>query len=145
MITYSLYAFDPRVRRAAEALAESGHQIDVFAICREGMTASNDNGPLRIRLLRMRKKQAGLARHAFEYGVFFSWVFVLVSLLHARRRYDVVYVHNMPNFLVFAGLFPKIGGAKIVLDVHDPAAELLAAIRGRDLPPRAQRLANAEE
>ena len=93
----------------------------------------------------MQKKQTGLARYAFEYGAFFSWAFVLVSLLHARRRYHVVYVHNMPNFLVFAGLFPKIGGAKIVLDVHDPAAELLAAIRGRDLPPWAQRLANAEE
>jgi glycosyltransferase involved in cell wall biosynthesis len=51
----------------------------------------------------------------------------------------------MPNFLVFAGLLPKMGGAKIVLDVHDPAAELLTDIRGRDLPPLVKRLANAEE
>ena len=56
-----------------------------------------------------------------------------------------MYVHNIPNFLVLAGLFPKVSGAKIVLDVHDPAAELLADILGRDLPPWAERLANAEE
>ena len=31
----------------------------------------------------MQKKQTGLARYAFEYGAFFSWAFVLVSLLHA--------------------------------------------------------------
>ena len=145
MIAYTLYASDPRVKRAAEALAERGHQVDVFTISHDGTRKSGDCGPLRLRFLRMEQKQTGLARYAFEYGAFFSWAFVLVSLLHARRRYNLVYVHNMPNFLVFAGLFPKISGAKIVLDVHDPAAELLADIRGRDLPPWIQHLANAEE
>ena len=145
MIASTLYAFDPRVKRAAETLTETGHQVDVFAISHDGTRGSTDGRLLRIRLLRMEKRQSGLARYVFEYGVFFSWSFVLVSLLQARRRYDVVYVHNMPNFLVFAGMFPKIGGAGIVLDLHDPAAELLADIRGRDLPSWVQRLANAEE
>lgn len=145
MVAYTLYAFDSRVKRAAEALAERRHQVDVFALSHDWTTASNDGGPLHIRLLRMQRKQAGLARYAFEYVAFFSWAFILVSLLHARRRYHVVYVHNMPNFLVFTGLFPKIGGAKIILDVHDPAAELLADIRGRDLPPWGRCLVNAEE
>jgi glycosyltransferase involved in cell wall biosynthesis len=145
MVAYAVYAFDARVKRAAEAFTENGHQVDLFAVSRDGTKASADGGPLHIRLLRMQKRQTGLARHAFEYGAFFSWAFALVSLRHARRRYDVVYVHNMPNFLVFTGLFPKISGAKIVLDVHDPAAELMADIRGGDLPPRVQRLVNAEE
>ena len=145
MIAFALYPFDPRVRRAAEALTKSGHQVDVFAISYDGTRAGSDCGPLQVRLLPMKKKKTGLARYAFEYGAFFSWAFVLVSLLHARRRYHVVYVHNMPNFLVLAGLFPKVSGARIVLDVHDPAAELLADILGRDLPPWAERLANAEE
>lgn len=146
MIAYTLYAFDARVKRAAEALAERGHQVDVFAVSHDGTKASGDGGgPLRIRLLRMQKKQTGLGRYAFEYCAFFSWAFAMVSLFHPRRRYDVVYVHNMPNFLVFAGSIPKIGRAKIVLDVHDPATELLADIRGGDLPARIQRMANAEE
>jgi glycosyltransferase involved in cell wall biosynthesis len=145
MIAYTLYPFDARVKRAAEALAENGHQIDVFTLSSDRTRATRDGGLIRIRFFRIQKKQTGLARYAFEYGTFFSWAFALVSVLHVRRRYNIVYVHNMPNFLVFAGLFPKIGGAKIVLDVHDPAAELLAAIRGRDLPPWVQRLANAEE
>ncbi|HEY7015613.1 MAG TPA: glycosyltransferase family 4 protein [Streptosporangiaceae bacterium] len=145
MIASTLYHLDARVKRAAEALADSGHQVDVFAISHDGTRASSDGGSLNVHLMTMRKKQTGLARYALEYGAFFSWAFALVSLLHARRRYNVVYVHNMPNFLVFAGLLPKIGGAKIVLDIHDPAAELLADIRGRDLPTWVRRLANAEE
>ncbi|MCW2895949.1 MAG: pimB 5 [Actinomycetia bacterium] len=145
MIAYTLYAFDPRVKRAAEALTESGHQVDVFTLACDGLRANSDGGPFRIYSLRLKKQQTGLARYAFEYGAFFLWALVRVSLLQARRRYDVVYVHNMPNFLVFAGLVPKIGGAKVVLDVHDPGAELLADIRGRDLPPLVKHLANAEE
>jgi glycosyltransferase involved in cell wall biosynthesis len=145
MIAFTLYSFDPRVKRAAEALTESGHRVDVFTLACDGLGANSDGGPFHIYSLRLKKKQTGLVRYAFEYGTFFLWAFVLVSLLQARRRYDVVYVHNMPNFLVFAGLFPKMGGAKIVLDVHDPAAELLTDIRGRDLPLLVKRLANAEE
>jgi len=93
----------------------------------------------------MRKKQSGIARYALEYGVFFVWAFGFVSYLHVRRRYDIVYVHNMPNFLVFTGLLPKLGGAKVVLDVHDPTAELLSDIRGRDLGRWTRRLLDAEE
>lgn len=145
MIAYTLYAYDPRVKRAAETLAERGHRVDVFALSAGRTTPGGDHGSLRIRLLRLQKKQTGLTRYAFEYVAFFLWAFVRVGLLHARRRYHVVYVHNMPNFLVFTGLFPKIGGARIVLDVHDPAVELLADIRGRDLPPWGRRLAKAEE
>lgn len=145
MIAYTFYALDARVKRAAEALAETDHQVDVFAISHDGTRTINDGTPLRIRLLRMQKRQTGLVRYAFEYGAFFCWAFALVSILNARRRYDVVYVHNMPNFLVFAGLFPKLGGARVVLDVHDPAAEVLAAIRGHDLPLWVQQLASVEE
>jgi glycosyltransferase involved in cell wall biosynthesis len=146
MIACTLYAFDPRVKRAAETLAASGHQVDVFTISHDGTkTSVDDGGLLHVRLLPMRKKQMGLTRYAFEYSAFFSWSFFLVSMLHVRRKYNVVYVHNMPNFLVFAGLLPKLSGAKVVLDVHDPAAELLADISGRDLPPWARYLANAEE
>jgi glycosyltransferase involved in cell wall biosynthesis len=145
MVAFTLYGLDSRVQRAAEALAESGHQVDVLAVSHDGTKEDGDGRRLCIRFLPMQKKQTGLARYAFECGAFFSWAFATVALHHVRRKYDVVYVHNMPNFLVFAGLLPKISGARIVLDVHDPAAELMADIRGSDLPPWAWRLANAEE
>ena len=35
MVAYTLYAVDPRVKRAARALAEKGHQVDVFAVFHE--------------------------------------------------------------------------------------------------------------
>jgi glycosyltransferase involved in cell wall biosynthesis len=44
--------------------------------------------------------------------------------MHFRNRYDVIHVHNMPDFLVFTALLPKLFGSKIVLDLHDPMPEL---------------------
>src|ERR1700756_4653960 len=102
MIAFTLYSFDPRVKRAAEALTESGHQVEVFTLACDGLRANGNGGPFRLYSLRFKKKQTGLARYVFEYCAFFLRAFVRVTLLQARRRYDVVYVHNMPNFLVFA-------------------------------------------
>lgn len=144
MIGYTVYELDARVKRAADALVENGHDVDLFVTDHAGSRASNSE-LLTIHRLRMKKRRSAAVRYAYEYGLFCAWAFVLVSLLHARRRYDVVYVHNMPNFLVFAGCLPKLGGAKIVLDVHDPAPELLASIRGRDLQRWLRSLATAEE
>ena len=36
----------------------------------------------------------------------------------------------MPDFLVFSALVPKILGAKVILDLHDPMPELMMTIFG---------------
>ena len=46
----------------------------------------------------------------------------MLALRSLTRRYDLVHVHNMPDILVFAALVPKVFGAKVVLDLHDPDA-----------------------
>jgi glycosyltransferase involved in cell wall biosynthesis len=145
MIAYTPYELDPRVKRAVDALVERGHRVDVFAAAADGIRPAADSEHLRVYRLRMRKQRTAVTRYAFEYSGFFAWSFILLSIFHVRRRYRVVYVHNLPNFLVFAGLIPKMTGARIILDVHDPAAELLACIRGRELPRWLRYLTNAEE
>ena len=47
-----------------------------------------------------------------------------MSFLFFRKRYDIIQVHTMPDFLVFAALVPKLFGAKVILDVHDLMPEL---------------------
>src|SRR6185369_11328565 len=44
--------------------------------------------------------------------------------LFSKKRYDIIHVHTMPDFLVFAALIPKLFGAKVILDVHDLMPEL---------------------
>ncbi len=47
-----------------------------------------------------------------------------LTILHMKRKFDIVHIHNMPDILVVAGLISKWLGAALVLDVHDPMVEL---------------------
>ena len=49
---------------------------------------------------------------------------------HIRERYDLIHVHSVPDFEVFAALFPKLTGSKVILDIHDIVPEFYAASFG---------------
>jgi glycosyltransferase involved in cell wall biosynthesis len=61
-----------------------------------------------------------------EYLGFTALAIAKVAALAARRRYEVIQVHNPPDFLMLAALAPRLLGAGVVLDVHDLAPELFA-------------------
>jgi len=145
MLALSDFETDSRVRRAADALAERGHQVDLFCVASKVATSEPRYPSVNISRLGISRRRAGTSRYAFEFVAFFLWALAHVTARHLRRRYDVVYVHNMPNFLVFAALVPKMGGASVVLDVHDPAPELVASIHGGHPPGWLLRLARVEE
>ena len=50
-----------------------------------------------------------------------------LTRLQARNRYDLIHIHNMPDFLVFAAWYAKLNGVKLILDVHDLMPELFAS------------------
>jgi glycosyltransferase involved in cell wall biosynthesis len=49
------------------------------------------------------------------------------AILSFKKTYAVVHVNNMPDFLVFCTLIPKLLGAKILLDIHDPMPNTFAS------------------
>jgi len=61
--------------------------------------------------------------YVFEYGVSFLLFTIRLLALFARNRYQIIHVHNMPDFLIFTALVPKLFGAKLILDIHDPMPE----------------------
>jgi glycosyltransferase involved in cell wall biosynthesis len=44
-----------------------------------------------------------------------------------RAPYDYVHVHSVPDFLVFSAWAPKLGGAGLMLDIHDVLPEFYAS------------------
>ena len=49
---------------------------------------------------------------------------------HLANRYQLVHVHSVPDFLVFAAWFPRLTGAKVILDIHDLLPEFYASKYG---------------
>lgn len=145
MIAYSRYEFDARVRRAAETLIDRGHNIDLLCLGGPHTSAPEETESLRVTRLSVMRNRNSLSRSMMQYCRFFSWTCVVITLRHLRRNYDIVYVHNMPNSLVFCALVPKLGGVKVLVDVHDPAPELLVAVKGSSVSSWLVRAARAEE
>ena len=78
----------------------------------------------------LKRRRGGKLSYLIQYG---SFVFLSGAILAGRalkKRYDLVHIHNMPDFLVFSALVPKMLGAKVILDLHDPMPELMMTIFG---------------
>jgi glycosyltransferase involved in cell wall biosynthesis len=128
MIAYTNYRTDPRVIRAAEAAVGGGFEVDFIALRREGEPLEEMVRGVRVlRVNQYRYRGRGLFRYMLAYLGFFIRCFFKSAILSFRRPYTVVHVNNMPDFLVFCTLIPKLMGAKILLDIHDPMPNTFAS------------------
>jgi glycosyltransferase involved in cell wall biosynthesis len=124
ILVQNYYEIDIRVRRKAEALVAAGYSVDVLALASSYSKSKSYvlNG-VNVTTLSLGKKRGSLARYAFEYLAFFLWCFFKLAVRMAKRRYSVVDVNNLPDFLVFAAAYAKLRGAKIVFDMHEITPE----------------------
>jgi glycosyltransferase involved in cell wall biosynthesis len=130
-VVYSTYPADPRPRRAAEALAREGAIVEVICL------SESDEEPRReffsgvdITRVPMKRVRGGKLSYLLRYGLFILFAGAILARRSCKRRYDLVHVHNMPDILVVSALMPKILGAKVILDLHDPMPELMMTIFG---------------
>ena len=128
MIVHAYYPIgEIRVEREARALMEKGYEVDVICLQQNGESAvSVEDGVNVHRLPVTRHKGKGIAVQFFEYLAFFVLAFFKVTALHLKRRYNVVQAHNLPDFLVFSAIVPKMLGARLILDLHDLMPEFYA-------------------
>lgn len=129
VLLFSHYPADPRPRRATEALAAQGVSIDVICL-RNGDSepANQAYGSIKVTRVGLKRQRGGRVAYIAQYAAFVSICFFRLAWRSLTRRYDFVHVHNMPDVLVFSALIPKLFGAKVVLDLHDPMPELMRTI-----------------
>jgi len=124
MLTHSYYEEDPRVRREAEAIAATGRPVDVFALRRPDDPPKEVIDAVTVRRLGVQRHQgAGLGTYLREYLAFLVRAGVAVTDAHRKRRYGLVQVHTLPDFLVFAALPLRLAGVPVVLDLHEAMPE----------------------
>ena len=130
-ILYSSYPSDPRPRRAAETLAGEGMNLEVICLKENDQQPAHEvfNG-VEITRLPLQRRRAGKLSYVLQYGSFILLVGAILAARTFKRRYDFVHVHNMPDILVFSALIPRLFGAKVILDLHDPMPELMMTIFG---------------
>lgn len=127
MVAFSYYLFEPRIRRESEALADAGYKVDVVCLQKEGEPREEIVHNVHIYRVPLQRKRGSKLRYIWEYFYFTLSAFLKVTFLHFKRKYKIICAHNMPDFLVFTGLIPRLMGTKIMLDLHDPMPEVFMA------------------
>jgi glycosyltransferase involved in cell wall biosynthesis len=136
MLTHSYYEEDPRVRREAEAVADSGRAVDVFALRRRGDGPRGTLAGVTIHRLDVQRHQgAGLLTYLGEYLSFLIRATVSLARAHRRQRYALVQVHTLPDFLAFAALPLRLRGVPVLLDLHEAMPEFFRSRFPRAVNP----------
>lgn len=131
VVVFSYYPSDTRVMRAAEALSRSGMDVDLLCIQQSPQEPRQEriNG-VDVFRVGLKKRRSGKLAYASQYLTFLFLSFIWLSRRRLSRRYELVHIHNMPDFLVFCASFAKALGARVVLDLHDPTPEIFISVFG---------------
>jgi glycosyltransferase involved in cell wall biosynthesis len=125
MVAYTNYLSDARPRREAETLVRRGDQVDFIALGeRDRPPIETVEGVTVYRVRQLRYRGGGFLSYGFSYFRFLCAATIKLLRLFSKGRYDVVYVHSMPDLLVLVGVIPKLLGARIVLNIHDMMPEM---------------------
>lgn len=125
MVVYSYFPQDARPRREAEALINAGYTVDIICLRQPDQTKFENIYGVNTYRVNLSKSRSSKRKYIFLYANFFIRSFFLLNKLFLKNRYSVIHVHNMPDFLVFLSIIPKLFGSKVILDLHDPTPEML--------------------
>ncbi len=124
---------DPRVRREIDALIGAGHEVDVICMRAPGEARFERAAGLAVHRLPMSHRRTSFARYLFEYIAFPLMAMAYVAWLDRRRSFDLVQVNTVPDWLVVAGLAPRLRGVPILLDLHECVPEFFASKVGTSM------------
>ncbi len=122
MLVHEHYPRDFRVRREARVLLSAGMDVTVVSLREPGQPARDEvDGARVVRLPIKRHRGRPIPVYVAEYA---SFAVASGAWLAAQKPFDLVHVHAPPDFLVLAGVVPKLRGAGLILDIHDLTPEL---------------------
>ena len=120
-----------RVQRFAEALADAGVQVDLLCLRERTQPVTGQLRGVRVIGIPVSRDLRRRGGRMLEYLAAFSMFSVRLLGLYLKNRYQIIQVHNMPDFLVFAAIVPRLLGARVILDVCDPMPEFYMSKCGR--------------
>jgi glycosyltransferase involved in cell wall biosynthesis len=123
IVVHAIYPGDPRVRRQSDALTDAGHEVDVLALRQPGEPVEERRGAERVVRLPLNRLFTGFAGHLAEYAAFTGMAAWRLAREHRRRKYDLVQVATVPDFLGLAALPEKLAGVPLMLDLHEDMPE----------------------
>jgi glycosyltransferase involved in cell wall biosynthesis len=128
LVGYTFYESSAALLQFAESFARKGDQVDAIVLGRPGKAKRETRGGVNIYRLQTRiVNEQGQLIYLYRTLVFFIRVFLFLSLKQLFRGYDLVHVQNVPNFLVFSAIVPRLLGTPVIQDVYDIVPEFYSS------------------
>ena len=124
MVALAIYPGDPRIRRQAEALEAKGYEVDILCRSVRNQKKVEKFGNVTAYRIISAPKKENMIGYILYSTFFLIRAFFKLQSLAPNRKYMLIQAHNMPDYLVFAGLVQKMMGTPLVLDIHDLTVEL---------------------
>jgi glycosyltransferase involved in cell wall biosynthesis len=119
MVAYSQYFRDARIKRYVKSIESKGGIVDILALKEDPGKDFNRIGNSRIFHLTKKYQGSNGLLYVWSYLAYFVVCFFKLTFLSMKEKYHAIHVHNMPNFIVFSAIVPKLLGSIIILDIHD--------------------------
>ena len=127
IVRHDIYRNDIRIENQLKGMQEVGFETDFICIREPGQPLlEKDEKDWVIRLPALQRARGSLLLYILEYGTFLVTVMFALGILQLVRRYQFVHICNLPDFLVYSALVPKLAGAKICLDMRESMPEMFA-------------------
>jgi glycosyltransferase involved in cell wall biosynthesis len=128
MVSYSFYETDNRVLRYASTLARRGDHVDVFALRGEGKPSEEEIDGVHVHRLQARVlNEKSQLSYGWRICQFLIRAALQVAKSDLHKRYDILHIHSVPDFMVLSALLPKLRGTPVILDIHDILPEFYAS------------------
>jgi glycosyltransferase involved in cell wall biosynthesis len=125
LVSQHAYPDAPLLRRNVEHLLAQGVRLDLVCM-RPAKPEPNDarRPGMRIIALPISHRRSHWLNYVVEFAGFFVLAFPIVTALGLRRHYDTVQIDNLPDFLPFVAILPRLRGARVVFYMYDMFPEL---------------------
>jgi glycosyltransferase involved in cell wall biosynthesis/peptidoglycan/xylan/chitin deacetylase (PgdA/CDA1 family) len=128
MLAYSFYESDNRIMRYADALSQRGDIVDVIALRGDNLSEYEKLNNVNVyRIQKRMRNEKNKVTYLYRLMIFLFKSAMFLTKKHRQYPYDLIHVHSVPDFEVFAALMPKCQGSSIILDIHDIVPEFYAS------------------
>ncbi len=121
------HRYEIATRREAEAYRDSGFVVDVIMLA----DPDNPDGPrtetvegVTLHRIPGSRTKGGAVQYLIDYLGFMVRSGAMLNKLHSTRRYQVVQVSTLPDFLLLGAQPVRARGAKVVSFIKEPSPEL---------------------
>ncbi len=120
VIVNQIYYTDPRVMSYTNLLANAGAEVDVIASKYSDRNDPEQHPNIKVYSTPIARNYSDGLGYISNFIISTIFLVIYTSWMYLKRRYQIIHVNNMPDTLILAALVPKILGARVILDIHDP-------------------------